>query len=166
MNMNRFKNHFKNQIGGWVKGQIQTAQATWLNRESLLHGLKWLEVAPGQVRLQVAPQWLGRTPSKYTGSLILACEMAVEEALAREERMNGVALLFMGSQSEFLRAQRGPCEIRFRMQLDEIEQLRLSVLKEKTFSRDFFLTLWSQDEVQVGSVTLQVRLQLQTYLTS
>lgn len=156
----------KNQIGGWVRERIQSAQATWLNADSLLYGLKWTHVQAGEVHLQVAPQWLGRSPARHTGSLILACELAVEEALRLEERMHGISLLFMGSQSEFLKAHRGPCEIRFKISPDEMEELRLKVLQEKTSSKDFFLTLWSHDGAQLGSVTLQVRLQLQPYLTA
>jgi hypothetical protein len=154
------------QIRHWVKGRLQNAQATWLNPESLLHGLKWVQSEPGSVRVQVAPHWLGWAPSRYTGSLILASELAVEEALRLEDRMNGISVLFTGSHSEFLKAQRGPCEIRFRLTSDEMEQLRLQVLKEKTLSHEFILTLWSQDEAQLGSVTLQVRLQLQPYLSA
>lgn len=156
----------RSQIRGWVKDRIHTAQATWLKTDSLLYGLKWTMTLPGQVRLRVAPQWLGRTPSRYTGALILACEMAVEEAFRLEERMRGIQLLFMGSQSEFLKATRGVCEIRFKMSPDEMEELRVQVLNQKTYSREFVLTLWSDEGVQLGSVTLQVRLQLQPYLSA
>lgn len=154
------------QIKHWVKDHIQTAQSTLLNPESLFHGLRWIQAAPGQVRLQVAPQWLGTSPSRYTGTLILAAELAVEEALRLEERMNGITVLFVGSQSELIKARRGPCEIRFRIPVNEMEQLRLEVLREKTLAKDFVLTLWTQDEAQIGTVTLQVRLQLQPYLSA
>lgn len=157
---------FKEKVSGWMKSQLHAAQATWLNADSLIHGLRWVEASSGQVRLQVAPHWLGRSPAKYTGSLILACELAVEEAIRLEERLGGVSLLFMGSQSEFLKAYRGSCEIRFRLSKDEMEKLRLKVHQEKTASQEFLLTLWSHEDQQIGSVTLQVRLQLQPYLTA
>lgn len=148
----------KNQIRHWMKERFRP--------ESLFHGLKWMKTGAGQVRVQVAPHWLGMTPSSHTGALVLASEMAIEESFRLEERMSGISVLFMGSQSEFLKANRGPCEIRFRMEPDDMEQLRLKVLREKTLSHEFFLTLWGQDDAQIGSVTLQVRLQLQPYLSA
>ncbi|NCN41126.1 hypothetical protein GW916_07725 [bacterium] len=148
----------KNQIRHWVKERLRP--------ESLFHGLKWMKTGSGQVRVQVAPQWLGMTPSSHTGALVLASEMAIEEAFRLEERMSGISVLFMGSQSEFLKANRGPCEIRFRMEPDDMERLRLQVLKEKTLRHEFFLTLWNSDDAQLGTVTLQVSLQLQPYLSA
>lgn len=156
----------KNQLTNWVRGHLHSVQATWLNPESLIHGLKWVETKPGNVRVRISHSWMGRSPSKYTGSVVLACELAVEEALRLDDRMSGVGLIFMNSQMEWLRAHRGACEIRFKVNVDELERLRLQTLESKTHRTEFVLTLWSHDEVQLGSVTLQVSLQLQPYLTS
>lgn len=151
----------KDQIQNWV----QSARKSWLNPTYLLHGLKWMELSAGHARLVVYPNWLGFQTSRFTGALTLACELAVDEALRQCEHLSGIEIIFMGSESEFHRSQRGTCEVRFKMDLDEIERLRVQVLEHKTLRHEFSVTLWSLSNQQVGFNRLTVELQLRPYLT-
>lgn len=167
--MLQIKDQIQTQIQNWVPAawtaSWKSARKTWLNPASLLHGLRWLELSPGHSRLVVYPNWLGFQTSRFTGALTLACELAVDEALKECEHLAGISTIFMGSESEFHRADRGTCEVRFKVDLDEVERLRVQVLEQKTLRHEFSVTLWSLSNQQVGQNRLTVELQLRPYLT-
>lgn len=156
----------KDQIQNWVFDSWRSARKTWLNPVALLHGLRWIELSPGQARLTVLPNWLGFHTTRFTGSLTLACELAVDEALKLCDRLMGVDIIFVGSTSEFYKSNRGVCEVRFKVGLDDIERLRLQILEKKTLSHEFVVTLWTPSGQQIGMNRLNVELQLRPYLTA